>query len=105
MTKKSRKSHWLLIVLSILILLGTIGATACLLFSNYQSVRLFKRAQSTFQRGDDESLTAAETLLLQLIAKDSDNEAAYIMLGAIAEKRRFIRNRLTIATWPIGSTL
>ena len=46
-------------------------------------------AQSNFQRGDDASLDLAETQLLQLIAKDSNNESAFSMLGEIARKRKF----------------
>ena len=87
--KNLKKSHWLLIALSILILAGTIGITAFLLFSNYQNVRLFKQAQNNFLRGDIESLILAEAQLLQLIRNDHDHEAAYITLGAIAEKRKF----------------
>ena len=86
--KNLKKSHWILIIVSVLILLGCIGITAYLLFSNYQNIRLFKQAQSNFQRGDDASLTLAESQLLQFVRKDNDNEAAYIMLGQIAEKRK-----------------
>jgi hypothetical protein len=86
--KNLKKSHWILITLSILVLLGCIGMTVCLLFSNYQNVRLFRKAQSNFQRGDNESLTTAEGQLQQLIRNDSDHEAAYIMLGKIAQKRK-----------------
>ena len=86
--KNLKKSHWILIIVSVLILLSCIGITAYLLFSNYQNIRLFKQAQSNFQRGDEESLTLAETQLLQFVRKDNDNEAAYIMLGQIAEKRK-----------------
>ena len=63
--------------------------TAFLLFSNVRNVRLFQQAQSNFQRGDDASLDLAETQLLQLIAKDSNNESAFSMLGEIAGKRKF----------------
>ena len=87
--KNLKKSHWLLIALSVLILAGTIGITALLLFSNYRNVRLFKQAQNNFLRGDIESLMLAEAQLLQLIRNDNDHEAAYITLGAIAEKRKF----------------
>ena len=86
--KSLKKSHILLIVTSVLILLGCIGITAYLLFSNYQNVRLFKQAQGNFQRGDADSLNLAEAQLQQLIRTDHDNEAAYIMLAAIAEKRK-----------------
>ena len=86
--KNLKKSHWILIIVSVLILLGCIGITVYLLFSNYQNIRLFKQAQSNFQRGDDDSLTLAESQLLQFVRKDNDNEAAYIMLGQIAEKRK-----------------
>ena len=86
--KKLKKSHWVLIIVSVLILFGCVGVTGYLLFSNYQNARLFKQAQRNFQRGDEESLTLAETQLLQVIRKDKDNEAAYVMLGAIAEKRK-----------------
>ena len=63
--------------------------TAFLLFSNVRNVRLFQQAQSNFQRGDDASLDLAETQLLQLIARDSNNESAFSMLGEIAGKRKF----------------
>lgn len=86
--KKLKKSHLILIAVSVLILLGCIGITAYLLFSNYQTVRLFRQAQGNFQRGDAASLALAEAQLLQVIAKDSDNEAAYIMLGEIAGKSK-----------------
>jgi tetratricopeptide (TPR) repeat protein len=49
---------------------------------------LFKQAQSNFLRGDDASLTLAEAQLLQLVRNDSDNEAAFIMLGDIARKKK-----------------
>ena len=78
----------ILIVLSVLMLLGCIGMTMCLLFSNYQNVRLFKQAQNNFARGDEASLSLAETQLLQLIRNDSDHEAAFIMLGEIARKKK-----------------
>ena len=86
--KKLGKLRIILIAVSLLILVGCIGLTGYLLFSNYQNVSLFKQAQSNFQRGDDHSLQVAESQLLQLIRNDEDNEAAYIMLGAIAEKRK-----------------
>ena len=50
-----------------------------LLFSNYKNVRIFKQARSNFLQGDDASLELAETLLLQVIAADLDNEAAFSM--------------------------
>ena len=78
----------MLIVLSVLLLLGCIGMTAFMLWANYRNVRLFKQAQSNFQRGDDISLDLAEEQLLQLIARDSNNEAAFMMLGEIAGKRK-----------------
>ena len=84
-----KKSRLILIILSVLILLGCIGMTAFLLFSNYRNVRLFKQAQSNFLRGDDVSLDLAEAQLLQLIANDSNNESAFSMLGEIAGKRKF----------------
>lgn len=87
--KNLKKSHWVLIALSVLILAGTIGITALLLFSNYRNVKLFKQAQNNFLRGDMESLILAEAQLLQLTRNDNDHEAAYITLGAIAEKRKF----------------
>ncbi|MBR2426011.1 MAG: hypothetical protein IKB16_04640 [Lentisphaeria bacterium] len=65
-----------------------IGMTGYLLFSNYQNVRLFKQAQNNFELGGDEALTLAESQLLEVIRIDADNEEAYIMLGAIAEKRK-----------------
>ena len=83
-----KKRRIILIILSVLILLGCIGMTAYLLFSNYQNVRLFKEAQSNFAQGDEASLSLAETQLLQVVRNDSDNEAAFIMLGEIARKRK-----------------
>ena len=62
--------------------------TVYLLFSNYQNIRLFKQAQSNFQQGDDTSLELAEAQLLRVINNDSDNEAAFVMLGEIARKRK-----------------
>jgi hypothetical protein len=61
---------------------------AFLLFFNYQNVRLFKQAESNFLQGDDNSLLLAETQLLEVVQKDSDNESAFIMLGEIARKRK-----------------
>ena len=87
--KNFKKSHLILIAVSVPVLLGCIGITAYLLLSNYQNIRLFKQAQSNFQRGDASSLKIAEAQLLQVIAKDSDNENAYIMLGAISGKNRY----------------
>ena len=86
--KRLKKSHVLLIIFSVLILLGCIGITAYLLFSNHQNVSLFKQAQSNFQRGDTQSLDLAERQLQQLVRIDDDNEAAYIMLGEIAALRK-----------------
>ena len=85
---KLKKAHLILIVVSIVFLAGCIGMTAYLLFSNYQNVRLFKQARDNFLRGDETALALAETQLLQVISKDSDNEAAYIMLGVIAGKQK-----------------
>lgn len=84
----ARKKHILLLAVALLILAGCIGLTLFLLFSNYQNVRLFRQAQSNFLRGDRSSLELAEAQLLQVIRTDSDNEAAFIMLGAIAEKKQ-----------------
>ncbi|MBR2723136.1 MAG: hypothetical protein IKB77_02290 [Lentisphaeria bacterium] len=86
--KKLRKTHVVLVVISLLILAGSVGITVFLLFSNYQNISLFKQAQSNFARGDDRSLDLAEAQLLQLIRNDDDNENAYIMLAAIAGKRK-----------------
>ena len=83
-----KKFRLILVVLSVLILLGCISLTVFLLFSNYRNVRLFKQAQSNFQRGDEESLTLAETQLQQFICRDSNNEAAFAILGEIAKKRK-----------------
>ncbi len=85
---KLKKSHIVLVVVSVLILLGCIGMTLYLLFSNYQNVRLYKQAQSDFLLGDADSLQLAEARLLQVIRKDDDNEGAYRMLGEIAAKRK-----------------
>ena len=86
--KRLKKSHVLLIIFSVLILLGCVGVTAYLIFSNHQNVSLFKQAQSNFQRGDAESLKLAERQLQQLVRTDDDNEAAFIMLGEIAALRK-----------------
>lgn len=86
--KTLKKSHIALIIVSVLFLCGSIGMTVYLLCSNYQNVRLFKQAQSNFQRGDTESLQLAGEQLLRLIRYDNDNESAYIMLGEIAEKQK-----------------
>ena len=67
-----KKRRIILIILSVLILLGCIGMTAYLLFSNYQNVRLFKEAQSNFAQGDETSLSLAETQLLQVVRNDSE---------------------------------
>ncbi|MBR2426604.1 MAG: hypothetical protein IKB16_07675 [Lentisphaeria bacterium] len=83
-----KKSRLILIILSLLILLVCVGVTVYLLFSNYQNVRLFKEAQRNFQRGDEASLSLAEEQLLQVVRNDSDNEAAFVMLGEIARKRK-----------------
>ena len=86
--KSLKKSHWILIIFSVLILAGCIGVTAFLLFSNYQNVRLFKQAQDNFLRGEPDSLIAAEAQFQQVVRLDKDNEAAYIMLGKIAHIRK-----------------
>ena len=86
--KKFGKKRIILITAALLILFMCIGMTAVLLFSNYRNVALFKEAQSNFQRGDEKSLDTAEAQLLQLIRNDDDNENAYIMLSAIAGKRK-----------------
>ena len=85
---KLKKSHIVLVIVSVLILLGCIGMTLYLLFSNYQNVRLYKQAQSDFLLGDADSRQLAEARLLQVIRKDDDNEGAYRMLGEIAAKRK-----------------
>ncbi|MBR2364714.1 MAG: hypothetical protein IKA79_05895 [Lentisphaeria bacterium] len=87
--KNLKKAHIVLIVVAVLILLACTGMTVCLLFSNYQNVRLFKQAESNFRRGDVESLSIAEAQLLQVVNNDGENEAAYIMLGHIAGKRKY----------------
>ena len=86
--KLLKKSHLILLLAAVLILLGCIGMTAYLLFSNYQNIRLFKLAQSNFQRGDAGSLELADAQLQQVISKDDDNESAYVMLGEIAQKTK-----------------
>ena len=86
--KNLKKSHIVLIAVSILILLGCIGMTALLLFSNYQNVRLFKQAKNNFLRGDEAALALAETQLLQITAQDNDNEAAFVMLAEIAHRKK-----------------
>lgn len=86
---KLRKKQIILILISAAVLLACCGITACLLFSNYQNIRLFKQAQNNFANGDAASLNAAAAQLQQLIRNDDDNEAAYLMLAAIAGKRKF----------------
>ena len=87
MIKIWKKRH-VLIIAALLILFAFIGMTIFLLFSNYRNVALLKSAKSNFQRGDEKSLDLAEAQLLQLIRTDDDNENAYIMLSAIAGKRK-----------------
>ena len=86
--KTLKRTHIVLIVFSVLILLGSIGMTGYLLFSNYQNVKLLKQARTNFLQGDDFSLNLAETQLLQLVRSDGDNEAAFIMLGEIARRKK-----------------
>ena len=86
--KNLGQKRFILITGALLILLVCIGMTAFLLFSNYQNVALLKQAQANFQQGDEKSLDIAEAQLLQLVRNDDDNETAYIMLSAIAEKRK-----------------
>lgn len=86
--KNLKRSHIVLIAVSVLILLGCIGMTLFLLFSNYQTVRLYKQAQKNFLLGDPDSLQLAEAQLLQIISKDDDNEGAYRMLAEIAGKQK-----------------
>ena len=88
MINNLKKSHIIIIAISILILLLSISMTCYLLFSNYQSVRLFNQAKNNFLRGDDNSLLLADSQLKQIIKEDTDNEAAYIMLGKIAERKK-----------------
>ena len=83
-----KKYRLILIILSVLILLGCIGMTAYLLLFNYRNVRLFKQARNNFLKGDENSLTLAESQLLHIIRSDSDNEAAFVMLGEIAGKKK-----------------
>ena len=83
-----KKSRLILIILSVLILIACIGMTGFLLFFNYKSIRLFKQAQDNFRRGDASSLDLAESQLQRVVRKDRDNEAAFIMLGEIAGKRK-----------------
>ena len=82
------KKHVALIVVASLVLIGCIGVTAYLLFSNYQNVLLFKQAEENFIRGDEESLNVAELQLQQIIRNDNDNESAYFMLAEIARKKK-----------------
>ena len=86
--KNIGKKRFILVAAALLMLLLCVGMTAFLLFFNYQNVRLFKKAQELFHQGDEGSLTRAETLLQQIIRKDSDHEAAFIMLGEIARQRK-----------------
>ena len=88
MINNLKKSHIIIIAISILILLLSISMTCYLLFSSYQSVRLFNQAKNNFLRGDDNSLLLADSQLKQIIKEDTDNEAAYIMLGKIAERKK-----------------
>ncbi len=86
--KRLKKSRIILISVSVLILAGCICMTGYLFFSNYQNIRLFRQAEENFHRGDEASINLAESQLLRLITFDDDNEAAYIMLGKIAGKRK-----------------
>lgn len=83
-----RKLRLILIITSLLVLLGCIGLTAYLLFSNYRQASLFARAKSEFQHGSAESLANAKVLLQQVIQSDDDNESAYIMLGEISGRQK-----------------
>jgi hypothetical protein len=77
-----------LLIVSLLILAGCIGITAFLLCSNYQQANLFAQANKQFLQGSEQSIARAEMQLRQVIQNDNDNEAAYIMLAAIANKRK-----------------
>ena len=88
MTVFKKRLRLILIIVSLLILLGCIGLTAYLLFSNYQQAHLFAQAKSNFQIGDAKALALAKAQLQQVIQNDDDNEAAYIMLAEIAEKQK-----------------
>lgn len=92
--KRLKPSQYILIAVSVLILLSCIALTVCLLFSNYQTVRLFRQAQRNFLRGDSSSLQIAEAQLLQVIGNDADHEAAYVMLGKIAKKQKEYPSRV-----------
>lgn len=81
---KHKKIRITLFIVSLLVLVGSLVLSTCLLFSNYRNVQLLQRAESDFQRGDAASLKSAETQLLQLIRNDGDNEQAFVLLGKIA---------------------
>ena len=88
MTILKRRVRLILIIASLLLLVGSVGVTAYLLFSNYQQAHLFTQAKKEFLRGSAESLALAKVQLLQVIRNDDDNEAAYIMLAEIAGKQK-----------------
>ena len=88
MTILRRKLRLILIIASLLILIGSVGVTAYLLFLNYQQAHLFTQAKKEFLRGSAESLALAKVQLLQVIENDDDNEAAYVMLAEIAGKQK-----------------
>ncbi len=83
-----KKNRLILIILSVLILIGCVGMTFFLLFSNYRNIQLIKQAQNNFQQGGDEALALAEAQLLKITANDSDNEAAFVMLAEIARRKK-----------------
>ena len=88
MTVLRRKLRLILIIASLLILIGSVGVTAYLLFLNYQQAHLFTQAKKEILRGSAESLALAKVQLLQVIENDDDNEAAYVMLAEIAGKQK-----------------
>ena len=86
--KSRRYLRKILVVFAILILVASIGFSACLLFFNYQNVRLFRRAAGNLRRGTPTALDTAEAQLQRLIQKDRDHEQAFLMLARIAERKK-----------------
>ena len=85
---KKRIFRFVLIGVASVILLGSIGLSAFLCYSNYQNVALFRSAESNFVKGDASSLDTAEAQLKTLISHDTDHEGAFVLLGKIAARKK-----------------
>ena len=91
---KGRIFRFILIGVASVILLGSIGLSAFLCYSNYQNVQLFRSAENNFAKGDADSLENAEAQLKALIAHDSDHERAFVLLGKIAARKKNVPEQL-----------